>query len=188
VTTSKGARARIRQLFEQNVGKVLHTNRIAKVANIRDYQRRIRELRVMDGLQIKSHRDRADLKPGQYILETLERLPIVSSSISPALRFEILTRNGYTCHFCGRGPHDPEELNPGRMTRLNIDHVLPLSQGGTNDKSNLRVACAACNEARSNVDAPNETVKNILVRIHRLSRQDQRKIFMRLKETYGSDK
>jgi hypothetical protein len=183
-----GARSRIRMLFEENVGKVLHTNRIARVAKIRDYQRRIRELRVMDGLQIKSHRDRPDLKPGQYILETLEKLPILNSAISPALRFEILTRNGYTCHFCGRGPHDPEELNPTRMTRLNIDHILPLSQGGTNEKSNLRVACAACNETRSNVAAPNESVMNILVRIHRLPRHEQVEIYQRLKSTYGVDK
>lgn len=34
-------------------------------------------------------------------------------------------------------------------TRMVVDHIVPLSQGGTNELSNLRVICADCNRARS---------------------------------------
>lgn len=39
------ARDRIRSFLEQNVGKVVTTAQISQVAEILDYQRRIRELR-----------------------------------------------------------------------------------------------------------------------------------------------
>lgn len=78
-----GARDRIRDFFIANVGKVVTTQRIRSVGGISEYARRIRELRDEEGYQIKSHVDRADLKPGQYILETLERKPVIARAISP---------------------------------------------------------------------------------------------------------
>lgn len=33
---------------------------------------------------------------------------------------------------------------------LTVDHILPLSMGGTNETSNLRVLCRSCNSARRN--------------------------------------
>lgn len=56
--------------------------------------------------------------------------------ISPRLRFEILKRDGYRCVYCGRGP--PEAV-------LEVDHVTPLSKGGSMDKSNLAACCRDCN-------------------------------------------
>lgn len=56
--------------------------------------------------------------------------------ISKALRFEILTRDGYRCRYCGASP---------QTTVLHIDHVLPRSKGGRDDASNLVTACADCN-------------------------------------------
>ena len=73
-----------------------------------------------------SHNDRADLKPGQYILENTTRKPVISRCISPQLRNEILERNGYTCQRCGAGPGDADPFNPGRKIRLHIDHIKPL--------------------------------------------------------------
>lgn len=91
------ARDRIRGYFEKNVGKVVTTHEIAAVAKISEYARRIRELRDDEGMQIKSFKDRDDLKPGEYILESLDRHPSIGRGISPQLRNEILERNGYTC-------------------------------------------------------------------------------------------
>ncbi|MBA4397561.1 MAG: HNH endonuclease, partial [Syntrophus sp. (in: bacteria)] len=164
-----GARDRIRGFLEANIGVVLTTQQIRDVAGISEYARRIRELRDEEGLQIKSHVDRSDLKPGEYILETLIRKPVMGRGISPPLRNEILERNGFTCQLCGTGPGDPDPFNPTRKVRLHIDHVKPLSQGGTNDKENLRVVCSACNQGRSNIQIPSETVLNVLARIRRLS-------------------
>lgn len=180
-----GARDRIRAYFEANVGKVVTTQQIREIAQISDYQRRIRELRDEEGMQIRSHIDRHDLKPGEYILETLDRLPAIERGISPQLRNEILERNGYTCQLCGAGPGDPDPFNPGRKVRLHIDHIVPISQGGADDKSNLRVLCSACNHGRANIQTPSEDARNLLARIRRAPRSVQREVYEALKKTLG---
>ena len=179
------ARDRIRSFLEANVGVVVTTQQIRKVARISDYQRRIRELRNEEGMQIKSHIDRHDLKPGEYILESSERFPAVGRGMSPQLRTEILERNGFTCQLCGAGPGDPDPSDPNRKVTLHIDHIIPISQGGENERDNLRVLCSACNQGRSNIQAPTETARNILARTRRLSRAVQREIYEALKRSLG---
>jgi hypothetical protein len=179
-----GARDRIRDYFISNVGKILITKRLRKVGGISEYARRIRELRDEEGYQIKSHIDRADLKPGEYILETTERKPVIARMISPQLRNEILERNGFTCQLCGAGPGDPDPFNPNRKVRLHVDHVKPISQGGTDDKDNLRVLCSACNQGRANIQPPSDTALNILAKIRKLPRTEQKEIFEFLKRKF----
>lgn len=45
------------------------------------------------------------------------------------------------CEYCGRRP--PE-------AKLDIDHILPVSRGGTNVWYNLRFLCVHCNRSRGN--------------------------------------
>jgi len=179
-----GARDRIRSFFVENVGKVLTTVQIRKVGGISEYGRRIRELRDEEGFQIKSLVDRADLKPGEYVLESLDRKPVLARTITPQLRSEILERNGFSCQLCGAGPGDPDPFNPNRKVRLHIDHIKPISQSGTDDRDNLRVLCSACNQVRSNVQPPSETALNVLAKIRKLSRTEQREIFDFLKRKF----
>jgi hypothetical protein len=176
------ARDKIRFFFEANLSKIVTTHEIAEVAGIRDYPRRIRELRDLEGLQIKSHNDRPDLKPGQYILETLERLPAFEHGISARTRAEVLARNGFTCQWCGRGPGDADPINPNRKIRLHIDHIDP---DGGNDKSNLRALCSACNQGKSNIQPASEKARDIIARIRKVSRNEKQEIYERLKEMLG---
>jgi len=69
-----GAKDRIRSFFEANVGKIVTTHQIREVARISEYARRIRELRDEEGMQIKSHIDRHDLKPGEYITDKRKKI------------------------------------------------------------------------------------------------------------------
>jgi 5-methylcytosine-specific restriction endonuclease McrA len=55
------------------------------------------------------------------------------------MRHLIMERDGSVCGYC-HGPAVPAE----------IDHIIPLSRGGTNDPRNLTVACRACNTAKNN--------------------------------------
>jgi len=179
------ARDRIRSFFEANLGKIVHTQQIREVAHISEYARRIRELRDEEGMQIKSHVDRHDLKPGEYVLESLDRSPVINKGISLQLRNEILERNGYTCQLCGAGPGDIDPFNKNRNIRLHVDHILPKSQGGMEEKDNLRVLCSTCNQGRSNIQTPSETALNILARIRRIPRAVQREIYESLKRSFG---
>lgn len=56
--------------------------------------------------------------------------------VSASLRFKILERDHFKCAYCGANPQE---------TSLHIDHKLPVSDGGTNELSNLITACAECN-------------------------------------------
>jgi hypothetical protein len=57
--------------------------------------------------------------------------------LSLALRAQIMERDGAVCIYCGctDGP-------------FHIDHVQPVARGGTDDPSNLVVACAFCNMSK----------------------------------------
>lgn len=61
--------------------------------------------------------------------------------ISQSLRHEVFKRDDYKCVECGATKED---------TRLHIDHILPVSQGGTDELSNLQTLCETCNLAKSN--------------------------------------
>jgi 5-methylcytosine-specific restriction endonuclease McrA len=179
---SGSARDKIRKFFEDNVGKVVTTHEISEVAQISEYARRIRELRDDEGMQILSHRDRSDLKQGEYILVSLTRQPRFSHQISKALRAQILERNGLTCSMCGVTAGDVDLYNPNRKITLHVDHIDP---DGETREENLRTLCHNCNEGRSNIIIP-PTPKylSVLRLIRRLSRDDQQKVFEMLKEKF----
>ena len=71
-----GSKQLIIEFFLRNVGKVLESKDIQKASGgAVEWARRVRELRNEDGYQILSHKDRVYLKPNQYLLETIERIP-----------------------------------------------------------------------------------------------------------------
>ncbi|MBN1981661.1 MAG: HNH endonuclease [Chitinivibrionales bacterium] len=103
------------------------------------------------------------------------------------MRNEILERNGYTCQLCGAGPGDTDPFNPNRKVRLHIDHIIPISQGGTDVKENLRVLCSSCNQGKSNVQPPSETALNIIAKIRKLPKLEQREVFEMLKRKFETE-
>jgi len=57
-------------------------------------------------------------------------------------RYEILTRDKYICVKCGKSASDG--------IRLEIDHKIPFSNGGSDDWDNLQTLCNICNSGKSN--------------------------------------
>lgn len=68
-------------------------------------------------------------------------------SVSKRLRYEILRRDNNTCRYCGESAPD---------VKLTIDHVTPVSLGGSDEPENLVAACPDCNagKAASSPEAP----------------------------------
>ncbi|GMM93105.1 HNH endonuclease [Qipengyuania sp. MTN3-11] len=60
--------------------------------------------------------------------------------ISKSLRFEVLTRDGYRCRYCGVS---------AKEQKLQVDHVLPRAAGGRDDLGNLVAACQPCNYGKA---------------------------------------
>lgn len=61
------------------------------------------------------------------------------SRLSKWDRFYILQRDNFKCQYCGAKGLDVE---------LEVDHVVPVSKGGTNDHRNLVTACYKCNRGK----------------------------------------
>ena len=60
-------------------------------------------------------------------------------SLSARTRYEVLTRDGYRCTYCGA---------PAPEVRLHVDHIVPVAAGGTDELENLVTACADCNQGK----------------------------------------
>jgi hypothetical protein len=65
-----------------------------------------------------------------------------SRKTSTRLRFAILARDQFTCRYCGRKAPDVE---------LHVDHITPLSRGGSDEPDNLGAACSECNAGKASL-------------------------------------
>lgn len=72
-------------------------------------------------------------------------------STGTRLRMEILKRDGFKCYYCGR--------TPAQNVIIEVDHVVPVSEGGTDDPENLVAACEECNAGKSNIPLDKSQLK-----------------------------
>lgn len=61
-------------------------------------------------------------------------------STGKRLRFEVFARDGFKCRYCGRESSQVE---------LVIDHLHPVSQGGSSEPENLITSCFDCNAGKA---------------------------------------
>lgn len=182
-----GARKRIRAFFEKSLGNVVTSDQIREVAGISEWARRVRELRDEEGMQILSHNDRDSLKPNEYLLETLTARPVIARAISEKIRRQILERNGFTCQVCGAGAGEESGCAPGKKCRLEIDHAVPISQGGTDEEHNLRAVCVYYNKDKSNLKVPTSRDSiSLMSLIRRQPRNIQLEVYQFLAKKFGS--
>ena len=182
-----GSKAALAAYLQQRVGVVLNSAELQAAANgAAEWGRRLRELRS-EGWRISSHNDRADLKPGQYMLESL---PSASRKgyrfekpISARLRAQVLERNGYTCQMCGIGAGD--RMDDGRKARLHVGHILDRDHGGKEELSNLRALCSACNQGAKNIVQEPPSWTWLLAQLRRATRDDQMAALEWLKRKFG---
>jgi hypothetical protein len=66
--------------------------------------------------------------------------PVAPRRISKRARFYVLKRDQFKCVYCG--------ATPSETVFLEIDHVRPIAEGGTNHISNLVAACRDCNRGK----------------------------------------
>lgn len=169
----KGSRAKLREYFTHNVGKILDSDTLREIAGRSEWARRVRELRNEEGLNIVTHNDRSDLKPGQYLLVNLKPLPAFERGISKETRAFVLDRNGFTCQMCGAAAGEPHPYDNNRKTRLHIGHIIDKSMGGTDEPNNLRAICSVCNEGASNLTLNRPDTIKLIAQVRRAPAKDQ---------------
>lgn len=169
-----GARKKLKEFLLQHVGKVLDSDDLRKASgNASEWARRVRELRNEEGMNIVTHNDRSDLRPGQYMLLDTKPLPSFARTMSKETRAYVLDRNGFTCQMCGAVAGEPHPYDPARKTRLHIGHIIDKSKGGTDEPSNLRAICSVCNEGAQNATLIRPDLKQLLIQIRRAASGDQ---------------
>ncbi|MFC1874061.1 HNH endonuclease [Chloroflexota bacterium] len=62
--------------------------------------------------------------------------------IPPELREEVFNRDDFTCQYCGR------KLP---VSKLSIDHLVPVSGGGLDEIVNYVTSCLPCNQRKTNL-------------------------------------
>jgi 5-methylcytosine-specific restriction endonuclease McrA len=83
----------------------------------------------------------------------LSALGLGDSAKRGKIRRRVSVRDRYAvlaagaCAACGRTP-----LEHGVV--LHVDHIVPVSQGGGNERDNLQALCWACNMGKSDIHAP----------------------------------
>lgn len=182
----KGSKQKILDFLLQNIGKIINAKEIQKASGwAAEWARRVRELRDEQGYQILSHKDRADLKPGQYILLSSKRKPAFARGISKETRAVVLDRNGFTCQSCGLAAGDPDPLHFGRTVRLTMGHIIDKSKGGSDTPLNLKAICTNCNEGLQNASLPKPNTVQLLAQVRRGTIESQLAVLAWLIKKYG---
>ena len=59
---------------------------------------------------------------------------------SAGAKLRVMKRDCFRCTYCGASGNDVE---------LQVDHIIPMSKGGSSHLSNLTTACAKCNNTKN---------------------------------------
>src|SRR3990167_2219407 len=164
----KGSKQLLLGFLLSHIGETVTSQQLQKASGwAAECARRVRELRDEQGYQILSHKDRADLKPGQYILISAKRKPAFAREISKETRSFVLERNGFTCQSCGLAAGDPDPFHADRTIRLTMGHIIDKSKGGLDISSNLKAICTNCNEGLQNASLPKPDTVQLLAQVRR---------------------
>lgn len=143
--TEGGSSGRLLRYLVANVGQVVTNEELFYVAKAKEFGRRTRELRTEQGYPVATlFTGRPDLKMGEYILESAER---IAEPHDRNITFEtqkiVYARDANTCRLCG--------WNRSKWTRqdpriLELHHLLEHVAGGANAPENLVVLCSKCHD------------------------------------------
>jgi 5-methylcytosine-specific restriction endonuclease McrA len=144
---------KILEYLKAHLGQWIHNQELRKVSELNDAPRTIRLLK-QQGWQIEVRGD------GYVRLTSLEKSAARGErkAITEKLRYQVLSRDSFRCRACGRGADNG--------VKLQVDHIVPVDWGGTNDISNLLTLCEQCNRGKKSwVDAvPSQIMQQIMAK------------------------
>ena len=114
-----------------------HTEEIN--AYIRDYKRNNEKFRAYNDEYNRQYRKLHPEKSAQYFNNRRARILQAGGEFTSRDWKKLCKQYNYTCLCCGR--REPE-------IKLTVDHVIPLSIGGTNSIDNIQPLCQSCNSSK----------------------------------------
>lgn len=158
-TSKGGVWQRLLDALYADSGNIVSNEKLIKVSGQHNYARRVRELRA-EGWNIVY-----SASPMGYILRSTEKTDKNADIyINLKLRQKVLERDQYTCQLCGYKAN--EKYADGESVKLEVDHILPLKQGGKTVEENLWTLCTRCNAGKKSLLDYPETVKNKIISVN----------------------
>ncbi|MFN2926558.1 HNH endonuclease [Lachnospiraceae bacterium YH-ros2228] len=84
--------------------------------------------------------------------------------VTKAMKQHVLERDHYTCQICGISKGYLDDLVPGLgdFLLLEIDHIVPVANGGSgDDETNLQTLCWRCNRKKGK-NRTNDEVRAVI--------------------------
>lgn len=97
------------------------------------YAARLKASRERDAERMRSERTRYEAEFAAHREFAQQQRRLVTASV----RYEVLRRDNFRCVICGASAKNGAVLH--------VDHILPVSKGGTSKMENLRTLCERCN-------------------------------------------
>ncbi len=140
-----GSSGRLLRYLLANVGQIITNEELAYVARAKEFGRRVRELRTEQGYPIATmFTGRPDLKMGEYVLESGERISEPHDRKIPFdVQKEVYARDKNTCRLDG-WTHDKWTREDPRI--LELHHIKEHAEHGPNIAKNLVVLCSRCHD------------------------------------------
>jgi len=196
---SNNVRGRIRDFLVRNIGKVVTRQQIQEAATDPDtgkvpenWHQRLSELRVDEGYDILSWRDREGLKLGQYLLESAnpKRVAKPREYLTAEEKSKLFARDGHRCQWPGcslaAGATDP---TGGGSVVLTADHKSPhsLADGQwTGTLDDWQTLCARHQQEKKNFIDDRTGRKNLRELVRAAGKEEKRVIFEDLKEYFDA--
>lgn len=190
---TNNVRGRILAFLVENVGAVVTREQIQHAARDpetgkapENWHQRLSELRVDDGYNILSWRDREWLKPGQYLLEstTPARVPKPRSNLTRSQKRELFARDGNRCQWpeCQLVAGATDPIGGGTVV-LTADHRAPhsLPDGGwTGTLDDWQTLCARHQQEKKNFIDDRTGRKNLRELVRAASKEVKQTIYQDL--------
>ena len=134
----------LRQFYiEQSLSTIEITEKIKRESRIiispRSIQKKINNLGIKRSF---SEAFRLAIQKGRKSYDNM-RKPIkaveLRRGITLKIRYSVLKSDNFRCRLCG---------TDAKATTLEIDHIVPVVNGGKNERENLRTLCKACNRGK----------------------------------------
>lgn len=135
-----------RRYNSSDIGRARNKERSAlrreeKPDAVREYRRQLYESRQRE-TNAQSVREYRRANPGKHSeIENRRRARKMAAFVAPVDTDAIYARDGGICQLCG---------TPVQRTAATLDHIVPLSRGGTHEPANVQIAHGPCNSRKGN--------------------------------------